>query len=49
MDAEPEQQVESPNGHHPSAGQRAVTEHAEEPETGTHSDTRSNIPADMCT
>uniref|UniRef100_A0A3Q3W3E5 P-type phospholipid transporter n=1 Tax=Mola mola TaxID=94237 RepID=A0A3Q3W3E5_MOLML len=33
MDPEPEQQVASPNGHHPSAGQRAVTEHAEEPET----------------
>ena len=49
MGAEPEQQVESPNGHHPSTGQRAVTEQAEEPETGTNSDTHSNISADMCT
>lgn len=36
MDAEPEQQAESPRGRQPSAGQRAARQHAEEPETGMH-------------
>ncbi|KAG8003116.1 ATP-binding cassette sub-family A member 1 [Nibea albiflora] len=33
VDAEPEQQVESPHRQQPSAGQRAERQHAEEPET----------------